>query len=663
MSAALFLSTVCPTVPGGDSGELITVAHTLGVAHPPGYPLFTLLGAVADRVSDVGEPAWRINVLGALMAAVGAGLTYLLARRCAGAVWPAVAGAALSALSIVSWRHASGAEVFGLNVALNVGAVLAVLALDDALRERRAARRAALLVGLLFGLGMSNHHTTSLVALGCLGALGWRVGRATVSWKPAVGALGWSLVGAAVGLLPYGYLPWAAGRDPLLAWGQTDTWEGFWRHVTRADYGSLQLVSDDIAADSASVLAAPAFLLARLGPLTSWIAPVTLVLFVVACLRRNQLTGDSFARGLVLVLAIVTGPVFFLLFNAPLDSPLLQGVVERFMILPLAFVGVLGACGLAALPLAPRLRDGLCLAVVVVLVARNHAEVDMSDVTFSRDFGRDVLASVPPGAIFFSRSDLVTNTVEYNQFCLGRRPDVLVVDQEKLTYPWYAARTARRDARFTLPWPEGVDERPRYDGKNVTSEMLFAAHIERMPVAVVDPKDGSWQRSFERVARGLVSLAVPRGAVPPYEQLFAIDEQLAATLERPDPDDFPHDGFEREGCLRYGEAFFAMGYTAEQAGQWARAAEHYEEATTQLAGTERAWRPWLNLGVVLQRTAGPAAAAEAWQACLDAWERHGHLQDPSDPGPPVEQLRAAIAAPLPSDEPGDEALRRAPTAP
>ena len=37
---ALYTATVEPSVPAGDSGELITAAATFGVAHPPGYPLY-----------------------------------------------------------------------------------------------------------------------------------------------------------------------------------------------------------------------------------------------------------------------------------------------------------------------------------------------------------------------------------------------------------------------------------------------------------------------------------------------------------------------------------------------------------------------------------------------------------------------------------------------
>ena len=42
LCVSIFAATQFPTVPGGDSGELIVAACTLGIPHPPGYPLHTV---------------------------------------------------------------------------------------------------------------------------------------------------------------------------------------------------------------------------------------------------------------------------------------------------------------------------------------------------------------------------------------------------------------------------------------------------------------------------------------------------------------------------------------------------------------------------------------------------------------------------------------------
>jgi len=72
----LYLATCSPTVNFTDSGELITVAWTWGIAHPPGYPLYTMLGGLWIHLLPFGNPAWRMNILSALFAALAVGLFY-----------------------------------------------------------------------------------------------------------------------------------------------------------------------------------------------------------------------------------------------------------------------------------------------------------------------------------------------------------------------------------------------------------------------------------------------------------------------------------------------------------------------------------------------------------------------------------------------------------
>ena len=51
--AAVLVRTMHPTVAGGDSGELMGAACELGVAHPPGYPLFTMLSWLGTQVENM----------------------------------------------------------------------------------------------------------------------------------------------------------------------------------------------------------------------------------------------------------------------------------------------------------------------------------------------------------------------------------------------------------------------------------------------------------------------------------------------------------------------------------------------------------------------------------------------------------------------------------
>src|SRR5450755_774476 len=62
----IYALTVEPGVPTGDSGELISSAYVLGIPHPPGYPLYMLLGHLATLFPG-GSPALRMNLLSGLL--------------------------------------------------------------------------------------------------------------------------------------------------------------------------------------------------------------------------------------------------------------------------------------------------------------------------------------------------------------------------------------------------------------------------------------------------------------------------------------------------------------------------------------------------------------------------------------------------------------------
>src|SRR5512135_3391282 len=61
----VYLRTLAPGVDFIDAGELTTVAWTLGIAHPTGYPLFTLVGWGMSHLPVGAEPVVRMNLMAA----------------------------------------------------------------------------------------------------------------------------------------------------------------------------------------------------------------------------------------------------------------------------------------------------------------------------------------------------------------------------------------------------------------------------------------------------------------------------------------------------------------------------------------------------------------------------------------------------------------------
>jgi hypothetical protein len=169
----LYLKTMAPTVSFWDTGEFIASAFILGVPHPPGAPLYILLGRLFTLL-PFGEPAWRIVLMSALTSALAVWCTYLttvaLARRVLGgeALAPfgdsrdvsVIVGAVVASLSLAVsytfWFNATEAEVYGYSILFaSVGVWLIVY--WDSTRHGASEDRWLLLLAYLFGLGGGIH--------------------------------------------------------------------------------------------------------------------------------------------------------------------------------------------------------------------------------------------------------------------------------------------------------------------------------------------------------------------------------------------------------------------------------------------------------------------------------------------------------------------------
>ncbi len=84
LSFAVYLITLCPTVYVGDSGEFTTAAYTLGITHPPGYPLYVLFGKIFTLIIPFGNIAYRVNLMSAFFGALSCGIVYLVVKRISG---------------------------------------------------------------------------------------------------------------------------------------------------------------------------------------------------------------------------------------------------------------------------------------------------------------------------------------------------------------------------------------------------------------------------------------------------------------------------------------------------------------------------------------------------------------------------------------------------
>ncbi|MEP7198791.1 MAG: DUF2723 domain-containing protein, partial [Chloroflexota bacterium] len=140
----------------------------LGVAHPTGYPLYTLLGHLFTRLVPLGDMAYRVNLFSAV---VGAAMIAVLYRLlCALKVAPLIALLDVLAFAVTNdvWTYATIAQTYALNL------LLIALALWIFVRyQQQGDGRSLVALAFVMGLGCAHHSTFWLVvpalALGIVG--------------------------------------------------------------------------------------------------------------------------------------------------------------------------------------------------------------------------------------------------------------------------------------------------------------------------------------------------------------------------------------------------------------------------------------------------------------------------------------------------------------
>lgn len=242
-SAALivYLLTITPSLSylSPDGSELATVPAILGLAHSPGYPVYTWLGYLFSLL-PVRDVAFRINLMSAVMAAMATGGLYLVGIR----LLPdghlgdggferfirrtACAGSSLAlAFSPTFWSQALIAEVYTTNAAFIVFTLLALLRW-----ERTQKALDFFWFALLLGLSSGTHIST----------LGFGLGMAIfvlmTSWRVLINWRWWlaALAGFGLGIAQYAWLPLKAFtlNDAQMLRAAPTTWQGFYNYTLGA---------------------------------------------------------------------------------------------------------------------------------------------------------------------------------------------------------------------------------------------------------------------------------------------------------------------------------------------------------------------------------------------------------------------------------------------
>lgn len=472
----IYLLTCAPTITYGDSGILNVAAQCLGIGHQPGYPLAAVAGHLFTLI-PVGTAVRRVNWASAAFAAGTTVMVFLLAKHVyetsfargakkSAAVLAAGAAAAAVAFGKTFWQQAVITEVYA------VGNFVLVAALYAAVRFISSKdMRWGLAFTFLAGLSLVGHQSSLLWTVICALAM-YPVAR---QFKPPWRAL---CLGAGVlvlGIAVYIYIPLRANQDPAMNWGDANTAERFWTHISRkglsgVSFGRLLNLPNywfDFLKNAAAESSPVVFLAGVAGAVLAWrgrtpvgrlfvalaaATPALLIPTLTLTLRVDQAQELAvWSLPFFIINAVLAGWAFLALFNSPWPALRTLGILI------------------------------ITVAVVVSLVI-NFKYNDYRDYYYAEDYGANLLRTMAYRGLGVDfAAGLGDFEMTYWRKGRGARPDTNFADRgvstlaDYGTINWDATRQTVDEVTFHEAIISVAPKRPVYY-KDYAPALTFAGY-------------------------------------------------------------------------------------------------------------------------------------------------------------------------------------------
>jgi len=369
---------------GADGGDFIVAVVRGTLPHPPGFPLYLMIGRLLMFV-PVGTVPWRMNLLSAIMASGTVLLTALTLREKGLSIWSTAAASLALGFAPLFWSQALITEVY-TSAAFFVSLTYYFTTIVQ------KYNRSAIMPGIAWGMAVAIHPTTAITAL--------------YFWMGRKKIWGGIIAGMATVILCYAIM-FFCGTEPQ-RWADTSSIEGWFA------YGSGRLYWDYAFGMPADQL--PRRAVSWLTLLVRQFTPFGALLVIVGIYKQWHLSKNT-TVGLVLCAGIIT--LYSITYNS-FDS-----FIYLVPILPL-FTEVLGR-GMDWLS-QNHIPSLAMLMIPIILVFTNWQTVSLHTDYRVAVWLESTLRQIPEGGIALTDEDAHTFALWYAQDAAGRRKDIVVLD-------------------------------------------------------------------------------------------------------------------------------------------------------------------------------------------------------------------------------------------
>ena len=469
----VYVTTLAPSVVEIDAGELATVQVLLGIAHPTGYPLFTLLGHLFSLIPFHFSKIYQLNLLTAIWCSLAVTVfvytcKFILdnlivfefnnkaklqkeskkgkrkkgedRKREFSTPQKAIIEEPVKYIASISaglllgfdrtfWNQGNAVEVYSLQAFLFCLIIFSLLKAYITPIEERGLTKRWLIFAAILALGFSNHMTTLFVlpATAYLYFDKFRLKTAGIKRLLIMVFLIFLPIFAGI----YLYLPIRASQGPVLNWGNPVDFERFFRHVSGWQFQVWFFKSTDVMKKQLGYFFSNLFLefsigilLCLYGIFSSYLKARKFFIFNIVLLLFSLLYASNYD--------IVDIDSYFLLSYVALSFFALFGIVQIFS--KLSFKQYKRSITTALI--------AICILIQLIF---NYKENDLKDVYTFEDYSKSTLNSTKPNSIILTYLwDYLVASSYYFQLVEKYRPDVIVIDKELLRRSWYYGQINRQ---------------------------------------------------------------------------------------------------------------------------------------------------------------------------------------------------------------------------
>ena len=424
----VYLWSAPRTVVFEDDGLFILSSYFNGISHPPGYPLFTLLGHLATLI-PVGSVAFRVHALSGFLGAAACVVLYMIGVIIFRNRVFAVAAALCFGVSRAFWSQSIIAEVYTLNILIYLillwGAVYFV-------NNRDASNRFLASMFFIYGLGLSNHWPLLILSTPSILAVLWPRIREILRYIPK------GLIFLVLGLTPYAWMVLRSHMDPVISfYGPLHSLQEVWFVISRKGYAG---VDHSITAGYVDKLKFCLFVLKE----TAWqTGPLTGPLALIGFIRQWRCWKPNICIGLLLA---YLGNTIILIFLLGFDyTPFNQDIFKVYPLVAYATLAIwiaLGAREAAGfiknrVPLSASqsvVNIVLCFVTVATGLFMNVPYNYRAKDRLAESYAMTILQTLDRNAIYFTGGDLDTGTMGYLNLIEKVRPDVTIYNVRGLVF-------------------------------------------------------------------------------------------------------------------------------------------------------------------------------------------------------------------------------------